>query len=289
MPRLRFGLPMWSNNNWPGRFYAADARSGDFLRQYAGVFDTVEGNTTFYAIPSEASVQAWAQAVPAGFRFSFKMPKMITHDLKLQRCDEALHAFMDRMQPLHGKMGPVMIQLPPAFDGTALPLLAQFVKKLPAMYRYSVEVRHPDFFNNSEAQQQLHDLLARYRMERVCFDCRALFSADDNSTATLEAQRKKPNLPLFEVPVIKTPMLRFVGHPVITENADFFAVWVEKIAQWLAAGKEPYIFMHMGDNSEAPALARELYSQVQARLPELPDLPDFPVNRQGSDGQISLF
>lgn len=280
---------MWSLPEWQGRFFSEQAGSADYLKQYASVFNTVEGNTTFYAIPSEASVLAWKSAVPKDFRFSFKMPKAITHDLKLQRCDETLAAFFERMQPLRANMGPLMIQLPPSFDGTALPLLAQFIKKLPAMFNYAVEVRHPDFFHAGEHQQALEQLLQKFRMERVVFDSRGLFASHDNRATTLEAKRKKPELPLVDVTAIKQPVVRFVGHPDLAENSAYFEVWLDRIQQWLVAGKEPYLMIHMADNRYAPDLAVQLYKQLQQRLPQLPDLPLWPSQRESDTGQIRLF
>lgn len=287
--RLHIGLPMWSHPGWLGQFFAPDTASGDKLKQYATVFNTVEGNTTFYAIPSEASIAAWAKAVPDDFRFCFKLPKMITHELKLTRCDETLAIFFDRLQPLKNKLGPLIIQLPPSFDGKALPVLAQFMKKLPAMFRYVVEVRHPDFFNGGPAQAELEQLLGRYRIDRLCFDSRALFASTDTGEATLDAKSKKPNLPLIDIGEARTPMVRFVGGPDIDANAEYWSHWSERVEGWLKAGREPYLFLHMADNAYAPDLARELYKQLLQVVPALPELPEWPVARQGDDGQISLF
>lgn len=289
MAILRVGLPMWSLPEWQHRFFSDDAGSADYLKQYASVFNTVEGNTTFYAIPSEASIMAWAAAVPRDFRFSFKLPKVITHDLKLQRCDETVAAFFDRIAPLRSLMGPIQIQLPPSFDGQALPILAQFVRKLPAMFNYAVEVRHSDFFNGSEYHTALTQLLQRCRMERVVFDSRGLFDAVDGSVATLEAQAKKPNFPVIEAPVIKQPIIRFIGHPDMAQNPQYFEPWIARIKAWLEAGKEPYVMLHMADNTFAPDLALQCYKSLQQEIADLADLADWPSLRESPNGQMGLF
>ncbi|HEY9033801.1 MAG TPA: DUF72 domain-containing protein [Pseudomonadales bacterium] len=289
MARLHIGLPMWNHPQWHGRFFAADTRPADCLKHYASVFNSVEGNTSFYAIPSEASLLHWRQSVPADFRFCFKLPKSITHDLKLQRCDAIVDGFFQRIQLLREQLGPLIIQLPATFDSNGLPVLAQFLKTLPAMFRYVVEVRHADFFAGGEPQRQLEQLLARYRIDRLCFDTRALFDSHDGSEATRDAQRKKPQLPLINIREARTPVLRFIGHSNMAASSDYFADWVEQVAGWLQAGREPYLFFHMADNGDAPELAALLWRQLQQRLPQLPDFPDWPAARHGDDGQISLF
>jgi len=51
--RYFLGCPIWSNKDWVGELFAPDAKQKDFLQQYASVFNTVEGNTTFYGLPTE--------------------------------------------------------------------------------------------------------------------------------------------------------------------------------------------------------------------------------------------
>lgn len=286
---LRIGLPMWALPEWQHGFFTQDAGSADFLKQYASVFTTVEGNTTFYSIPTEASVIAWRKSVPAVFRFCFKMPKSITHDAKLQRCDALLSAFIERMKPLKDVMGPLMIQLPPSFDGRSLPHLESFIKKLPIIFNYAVEPRHSDFFDGGAYQQGFQALLAKYRIEQVVFDSRALFACDDTHTSIVEAKAKKPNFPLPEVTVHKQVIIRFVGGSDADENAAYFAEYVDKIRHWLAAGKQVYLLLHMANNHYAPALAKQLYAQLQVAMPELADLPLWPVERESNDGQMLLF
>ena len=61
------GCPSWSENAWRDYLYPADARASDYLALYSQVFNAVEGNTTFYARPSAATVQRWAEIMP-GFQ-----------------------------------------------------------------------------------------------------------------------------------------------------------------------------------------------------------------------------
>ena len=57
--RYFLGCPIWGNKEWVGELFAPDVVQKDFLRQYASVFNTVEGNTTFYGLPSEKAALRW--------------------------------------------------------------------------------------------------------------------------------------------------------------------------------------------------------------------------------------
>ena len=102
---LYLGLPQWSHPAWPGQLLGVGARPAEHLAHYARVFNTVEGNTTFYASPTPETVRRWADAVPPQFRFSFKFPKEISHQSDLVSAGKQVAAFITLLGPLHGQLG----------------------------------------------------------------------------------------------------------------------------------------------------------------------------------------
>ena len=50
---------------------------------YASIFESAEIDSTFYAYPNKGLAIGWARNTPPGFEFSAKIPKLITHDKKL--------------------------------------------------------------------------------------------------------------------------------------------------------------------------------------------------------------
>lgn len=285
----RLGLPLWGNADWRGNFFTPDAKPRDFLSEYASVFNTVEGNTTFYALPSEAQVESWLeQTASQDFKFSLKMPKMITHELKLQRCDLAVKRFFQHIEILQPKLGPVMIQLPPTFSSQYIDVFHEFIKQLPAAFQYAVEVRHEDFFQH-DADNILNELLHKYRIDRVTFDTRALFDSNASDTATIDAKSKKPNFPVEAYSIGRHPVVRFIGAGDERSSLQYFNYWVKKIRGWVDEGKEPYLFIHMPDNAGAPALAQVIHEQLQASISHLEDLPRWPYERSSTHGQMGLF
>lgn len=100
---LYLGLPQWSHPAWPGQLLGVGAKPAEHLAHYARVFNTVEGNTTFYASPTPETVRRWADAVPPQFRFSFKFPKEISHQSDLVSAGKQVAAFITLLGPLHGR------------------------------------------------------------------------------------------------------------------------------------------------------------------------------------------
>ncbi len=286
--RYRLGCPIWSNRDWIGWFFSAD-RPGQFLRQYSSVFNTVEGNTTFYGLPRHNVASRWHEEAATGFQFCFKFPQTITHELHLRDAGAETQAFFDRMSLLGEHLGPLWLQLPPTFSPAELPVLETYLATLPENFEYAVEVRHLDFFRQSEAEQKLNELLQGRGIDRVILDSRALFSASPDDDDTREAQRKKPRLPVHTVTTGQRPCVRFIGHPDIAANRPFLEPWVRQVAEWITAGLTPYVFTHTPNNRQAPELARLFHDLLKAQVDSVGELPPWPATRRKDSGQMELF
>lgn len=140
---IHIGSCGWSYDDWRGSFYPADLPPGRWLAWYARVFNAIEIDSTFYASPPADSVGHWLADVPAHFRFACKAPRTITHQLRLRGCEQPIEDFLQAIQPLHSRLGAILIQLPPSFapesDATAL---RDFIVALPRGWRFAIEFRH---------------------------------------------------------------------------------------------------------------------------------------------------
>jgi len=94
-----------------GRFSA----DGSHLTRYAAVFNGTEINSSFHRKHRASTYLRWSASVPDHFRFSVKMPKLITHVKRLTGSDDALHAFLDETAALGERLACLLIQLPPTF------------------------------------------------------------------------------------------------------------------------------------------------------------------------------
>ncbi|HSK10889.1 MAG TPA: DUF72 domain-containing protein [Vicinamibacterales bacterium] len=135
------GTSGYNYPEWRGSFYPERFPPARMLPYYAERFRTVEINYTFYRMPTPALLAGWADATPAGFRFTLKAPRRITHIAKLEGCDEEVAFFCQTAASLGPRLGMLLFQLPPAF-ARDLPVLDAFLRLLPDASRAAFEFRH---------------------------------------------------------------------------------------------------------------------------------------------------
>ena len=146
MRPVRIGCSGWNYAHWRERVYPKGLPAGRWLEHYATLFDTVEVNTTFYRLPRREAVASWVEGSPAGFLFSVKASRYLTHVRRLRDMDRGVARFYERIEPLtaSSKMGSVLWQLPPTFRRDD-DRLAEALARLPAG-RHCFEFRHESWF-----------------------------------------------------------------------------------------------------------------------------------------------
>ena len=139
---------------------------GTHLERYARRLDCAEINSSFHRPHAATTYAKWRESTPASFRFAVKMPRAITHDLKLQDAREAFTTFLAQTDGLADKRGPLLCQLPPSlvFDGS---VVSAFLEMVRTVYHGPLvcEPRHATWFSAIVAS-----LLERYRTGRVAAD-----------------------------------------------------------------------------------------------------------------------
>lgn len=159
-PGLRIGTSSWSEKSWQGVFYPQGIAPREFIRHYASIYDSVEIDATFYAIPARSTIDGWRERTPEGFQFAAKVPRVITHEKVLSEAQEDIEMFVERMQWLGDRLGPLLFQFP-YFNKKAFSALEPFLERLdgflatiPAGPRYVVEVRNRNWIG-ADLQQLL--------------------------------------------------------------------------------------------------------------------------------------
>jgi uncharacterized protein YecE (DUF72 family) len=140
------GTSGYNYPEWRGTFYPEKFSTAKMLGYYAERFRTVEINYTFYRMPTEKLLAGWAAGTPDAFTFTLKAPRRITHDAKLQRCEDLLETFCTTARTLGPKLGILLFQLPPNFKKDASVLRA-FLALLPEGTRAAFEFRDPSWFD----------------------------------------------------------------------------------------------------------------------------------------------
>jgi uncharacterized protein YecE (DUF72 family) len=145
--RIRTGTSGYSYKEWKGHFYPEQLAAKDMLRYYAERFRAVEINNTFYRMPSESVLKAWAAEVPGDFAFALKASRRITHDKRLQDVGDSVSYLVKTAGTLGDRLGPLLFQLPP-FLKKDLPRLRELLALLPPETRSAVEFRHASWFDD---------------------------------------------------------------------------------------------------------------------------------------------
>lgn len=246
--RIHLGVQGFSPQDWIGTFYPPHFAAEEFLPFYARVFDTVEINSTFYAIPSTSTVRSWADRTPPRFIFACKMPQDITHDQQLKGVEERLTIFLDKMRNLGEKLGPVVIQFPRSFTRRFEDNLRIFLPLLPEDIRFVAEFRS-DSWNDEE----VFGLLREFNLAWCINDWQ--------------------DLP----PVVETTTdfayLRLVGYhrefkylgEVQRDRSEDLANWARTVKELATRVPRIYIYVNNHYAGHAPATVN--------RLAELLDLP----------------
>jgi len=180
---VRFGTSSFSSKDWVGPFYPPRTAPRAFLTLYAQEFDTVEVDTTYYALPSARLVDGWREKVPEGFLLAAKFPKSIVHAGQTRHPDprrvldpDATYAdrdqFLETMARMGSKLGTLLIQFP-YFNREAFPSAGPFLERLDPFLRdlpkegfqYAVEIR-----NKAWQKSDYVEILRRHGVDMVLVD-----------------------------------------------------------------------------------------------------------------------
>jgi len=160
---IRVGTAGWSLPRTVQEQFPGD---GPHLARYARVFPAAEINSSFHR-PHKPSVYArWAAATPATFRFAVKIPKAITHTLRLADADEPFATFMAEAAALGDRLDCLLVQLPPS-----LALDREVARRFLVLVRdrwagdVVLEPRHESWFTT-----EANALLEEMRIGRVAAD-----------------------------------------------------------------------------------------------------------------------
>jgi len=271
----RLGLPIWAYPKWKGVYFED---SPSMLSSYASVFNAVEGNTTFYGVPSSANVSAWRRALDGtDFRMSVKLPRSETHE-RIPAEDD-LERFLAAIRPLAEHLGPLLVQFPERAGPTDIDAFEPLFARLGEVHRCVVEVRHPAFF---EEPERLEPMLARHGFGRAMLDTRAIYRGDLSHHDVLNAAHRKPDVPVLDTVYAGLAFARVVLHPDNRANDPWIDDWVARTATMIERGDDTTIMIHCPNNLYCTEQARTFHERLRARLgaSRVPELPPWPVPRQ---------
>ena len=262
--RFFIGTQGWNYPAWSGPFYPRSARPADFLSLYARQFDTVEVDSTFYAVPAAAVIEGWVRRTPASFRFALKFPRAATHEDRLAgpATREALAEYTDRVRGLGARLGPTLLQMPPDFAPSSRRQLDDFLDEWPADLPLSVELRDPAWLEGDTFES-----LAARGFAPALTD--SPFIA---LTAMLEAVERAATGPSFAY-------VRWLGSRDITDYSriqvdrdDELRRWASALPVLLDRGIDVYGYFNNHYAGHSPASARTFLALIGETPPDPGDL-----------------
>lgn len=138
---LFIGSHGWSGVelNW---MYPRGLKQIGKLQFYAQMFNAVEVDQTFYGLDCLSPYRSWLEVAPKDFRFSLKMPRVITHEKRLYKVDAEMTEFLGAARKFGDQLGPILVQLSPSFTVQHAEWLRVFLKRLPFNeMQFAIEVR----------------------------------------------------------------------------------------------------------------------------------------------------
>jgi len=272
MSELSIGCQGWNYEDWVSGagasiFYPKGTRAAEMLEVYARAFSTVEVDSTFYAIPPVSTFENWMKRTPAGFTFSLKLPREITHERGLRMGSILLaEEFCERARSLEDKLASVLVQMPPQFELTPENgrALRDFLPRLPRDIRFSLEFRSADWI-----KQTVLDFLREHNV--------ALTLVEGQWIAPEEVWH------LAENPTADFVYIRWMGARNLTrfdivqreqdESLQRWSKMIERMRERL-----PHIFAYFSNFYEghAPASANKLKRLLGQPVLEATDLEDQP-------------
>src|SRR5215471_3134136 len=155
------GTSGFSYKEWKGKFYPSNLSASKMLAFYAGQFNTVEINNSFYRMPASSMLEKWYSETPAHFSFVLKGPQRITHFKKLNEVGNDVRSFFDAAAKLKEKIAAALFQFPP-FLQRDLHLFGDFISILPDSMRIAMEFRHRSWYD-----EKVYEIL-RTRNLAIC-------------------------------------------------------------------------------------------------------------------------
>jgi uncharacterized protein YecE (DUF72 family) len=129
------GISGWRYPPWRGVFYPPGLAQRHELEYASRALSSIEVNGSFCALQRPSSYEQWHAQTPAGFVFSVKGSRFVTHMKKLTRVEVPLaNFFASGVRALGDQLGPVLWQLPPTL-GFDADRLAAFFALLPRTLR----------------------------------------------------------------------------------------------------------------------------------------------------------
>lgn len=246
------GSSVWADPDFNGHFYPPKTPQKNFLAEYSKQFKSVEVNATRYGTPKATTLNTWKNAVPDDFRFSFKMPQIISVRKNLLDKDvlERLEEFVLAMDSMGKKAGTTFVLLQNSFNKERLTEFDQFLSYLPHEQSFAVEIRNPGFNQSIELAQVL----------------------SSNNIASVITDTAGEREVVHQMTTNNTAYIRFVGNGLVKSDYQRIDEWINNIGKWIDNGITNFYCLHHQPNQNrrfAGYAAKYMIDELKNKMPNI--------------------
>ena len=256
-----FGAPGWSDVKFKGLIYPSKTSSKNFLIEYSKQFNSIEVNATRYGIPKEHILKRWHDSVNDDFRFSMKVPQLITHRKNIND-DQArlkLEEFLSAIFLMGTKSGISFAVMANYFSASQINELKKFIDFWPIDMPLAIEFRHTSWFEKESI-----------KLWQEMFHKRNIIPVITDTPGRRDVVHfYLTNNHLF---------IRYVGDFSHQSDLERIKSWIEKVRELVQLGvNNIWFYVHQpGDNRERILLffnhlIPKINSALQINIPLLND------------------
>jgi uncharacterized protein YecE (DUF72 family) len=238
---IRIGTSGWSYDHWSGVLYPERTPVSKRLAVYAGEFDTVELNASFYRWPKDSTFAGWRQRLPDGFRMSVKAHRGLTHFRRLTSAEPWVERFERCWRELGDRREMLLVQLHPEQRRDDA-RLGQFLSLMPDWIPVAVELRHPSWDDDA-----VYRLLERHSAAYVVMSGAGLHCVPRATANTVYVRMHGPDRENL-----------YAG----SYSDDDLRWWADRITEWDAQGRDVLVYFNNDGHGYAVENARSLRTML---------------------------
>jgi len=259
------GCPVWTCEAWKGKIYPEFLPASKYFKHYARQFNSIELNSSYYAIPEKKTIDKWKRNSPDDFKFCPKVHQYISHSNMLKNVDVWIERFAVMCENFGDKLGTPFLQLHPIFAPEHMTRLNNFLKIWPNELPLAIELRNKAWYTSTDTFERLGDLLEEFR---------CTFVMTDTAGAQYALHQRLTTKEIF---------VRFAANDLHFSDYARIDAWVKRMVEWYDMGLENiWFFIHQPDEVNCPELAQYLIEKVN----EQTELNVKPLTFHGQQGSL---
>jgi len=243
--KFNIGCAKWNKTDLKN-FYPRGTKNE--LAYYANEFNSIELNATFYRLFDPEQFTKWKDTTPDNFKFFPKITQIISQYKRLKDVEEIVDKYTNSIRHLDHKLGGVFLQMMANFAPKDFNRVSDFVNYWPKDIPLAIELRHTNWYNDSEVATKLYDLFESNNISNVITDTAG-------RRDLLHMRLTNPNV-----------FIRYVGS---NHESDYTRLddWIIRIKQWVEQGaKEINFFVHQNIELESPLLSTYFIEKLNQEL-----------------------